>query len=153
MCVARDGRNAEDSRAGRERIHGPSRTNPEINVIVYHRGNVIPDREDKWQRNMIRCTAVGRPRRWGAFSFLVFTYRSEGRSLGRCPSFSREVREGTTALEDERSEMYTSLRSSVVYDRDEGRTVTSLPEIEQDRTLFHAFQDWRSNKLLYNHLN
>jgi len=82
MRVARDGRNVSEGFPGRrERTHGPSRTNPEINVIVYHCGNVIPDREDKWQRNMIRCTAVGRPRRWGAFSFLVFTYRSEGRTV------------------------------------------------------------------------
>lgn len=59
-----------------------TRTNPKINVIVYHRGNVIPDREDKWRQNTIRCTAVGRSR-WGVFSFHVFTYSDERRSLGR----------------------------------------------------------------------
>lgn len=105
----------------RDRAGPAVRTNPEINVIVYHRGNVIPDREDKWRRNTIRCTAVGRPAEDEEPSrSLVFTYRAttEETLVGRWdrPAYVRRDRDGTT--EDERSETYdTSLRSPVVYDR------------------------------------
>lgn len=57
-----DERRVHAGSPGKERKDHGARTNPEINVIVYHRGNVIPDREDKWQRNTIRRTAVGRSR-------------------------------------------------------------------------------------------
>lgn len=60
--LATKGVSTKDPRVGEKGPRPEPRTNPEINVIVYHRGNVIPDREDKWLRNTIRCTAVGRLR-------------------------------------------------------------------------------------------
>lgn len=64
-------------------------TNPEINVIVYHRGNVIPDREDKWRQNTIRCTAVGRPSemrsRAPRSTYLHTATNEKIRRTGLCP--------------------------------------------------------------------